>query len=413
MNDGSLMTMASFSFAFSTNAADQTVHIPFQTMRSEGYGVGIYQRPRRSPTSRTAIPALERFPAVIRQQNPVEDRFDAFPATAFERSMSGAIMTSWLAAMLGIGIFAYGVGWGGGAVALAGVLCLAPALTGVALAGMISRKLRRPLAAVAQAATRLSEGDRSVRIDDNASLPELADVIQGFNRMAASLDGQEKERRLLVAGITHELRTPLTILQGRLHGIEDGVIEPGADETERLLRQVRHILYIVDDLDTLAKIDSGNLLLNRRPVDPEAIFRPAVEDLAALTARHEIRFAQEYLPIAIMGDPVRLVQIFTNLITNAAKHSPVGGEITVRVAARDGHAIISVTDEGPGFEPADHERLFVPYWRSAMSRSNADCPGSGMGLSLTARLVQAHGGAIRGENRRDRTGACFTVSLPL
>lgn len=221
------------------------------------------------------------------------------------------------------------------------------------------------------------------------------------------------ERLLITAGVTHELRTPLTILKGRLHGIEDGVISPDEDETARLLRQVEHVLAIVNDLDTLAQADLGRLSLQRCEIDLAQIVGAVASDLRPLLARHEMEIVERYEDVRLFADPTRITQIVTNLLTNASKHSSTGGNILVDVALHEGKARLRVVDEGPGFSPADQDRLFTPFWRSDATIKRAGCPGTGMGLALTAKLVAAHGGEIMAENRQDRSGACFSVTLPI
>jgi len=221
------------------------------------------------------------------------------------------------------------------------------------------------------------------------------------------------ERLLITAGVTHELRTPLTILKGRLHGIADGVICPDENETARLLRQVEHVLAIVNDLDTLAKADLGHLSLQRCEIDLAQIVGAVVSDLHPLLARHGMEIVERYEKVRLLADPTRVTQIVTNLLTNASKHSAVGGKILVDVDLHQGEARLSVLDEGPGFLPADKDRLFTPFWRSDATIRRVGCTGTGMGLALTAKLVAAHGGQIFAENRQDRSGACFSVTLPI
>lgn len=407
------MTMTTHSFALPLKPADRLGAGP-QKLRRNGAQHGNSSRSRfgQDAVRGNSISGQGRSTPFVSQRPEGEGPSIGSSPILSDWMMPGAIMMSWLAAMLGIGIFAYGIGFGRSAFAMAGLLCLTPATTGALLATAMIRQFKRPCAVLARAADRLASGEQGVRVENGDAGIELADLIDGFNAMAEAIDSQEKERLLLIAGITHELRTPLTILQGRLHGIEDGVIEPEAGETERLLRQVRHILHIVDDLDTLVNADAGRLCLTRKRLDLNAICRPAVDDVQALTERHGVRFVQDYQPVTLVGDPVRITQILTNLLTNAAKHSPSDGEIMVRVRAVGGRAVIDVMDQGPGLAAADRDHLFTPYWRSSASRRSG-CPGSGMGLALTARLVHAHGGHIVGENRRDRSGARFSVSLPL
>lgn len=220
-------------------------------------------------------------------------------------------------------------------------------------------------------------------------------------------------RMMMTAGVTHELRTPLTILKGRLHGIEDGVINPDVGETSRLLRQVEHVLAIVNDLDTLAQYELGRITMNRRSVDLCEIVGGVVADLKPLLARHDVTIFEDYAPVVLYADPVRLTQIVTNLVTNAAKHSVAGGQVLVRIAVQRGDVVISVLDEGPGFVPEDKESLFAPFWQSEATIRRPGCSGTGMGLALSARLVEAHGGRITAENRGDGPGARFDVMFPV
>lgn len=272
--------------------------------------------------------------------------------------------------------------------------------------------LRRSLDDINDAALRIAKGDRSVRVAYPAGSARIMKLVDRFNLMAETLDVQAQQRHVASAGISHEIRTPLTILKGRLHAIEDGVIVMEAAETQRLLRQVAHVLRIVDDLDMLGKTDDGALPLTLEKVDLEQIITAAISDLDPLVARHGLHIRQATRPTMVIGDAVRLMQIVTNLVTNAAKHSHHGAEIHVSVRAHGAKAVIYVTDEGPGIADADKASLFQPFWRSAADQHRG-CPGHGIGLTLTASLVRVHGGEVSVKNRDDRSGACFCVLLPL
>jgi signal transduction histidine kinase len=245
---------------------------------------------------------------------------------------------------------------------------------------------------------------------EGAGLRTVGDTGPDTSPASPAAEGRD-ERLMLAAGVTHELRTPLTILKGRLHGIEDGVISADGDETARLLRQVDHVLEIVNDLDMLAQVGLGRLTLCRKTVRLADVVGAVVSDLRPLFARHNIDIVEQYDYSSIEADAMRMTQIVTNLITNAAKHSPVGGRISIDVERRDADIWLSVRDEGPGFAQADRDRMFAPFWRSTATVNRPGCPGTGMGLALTARLVEAHGARITAENRTDRSGACFQVIL--
>lgn len=259
---------------------------------------------------------------------------------------------------------------------------------------------RRSVTPANRGAGRLSHGTGDGR----------AERADRFTKKA--VDTRDRERAVRAVGVAHELRTPLTILKGRLHGLEDGVIEPSRGEASRLLRQVEHLLRLVGDLNTLAHADAGNLTLDPHLIDLGDLLRPAVADLRAVLRARGVRFAERYVPALVHGDPVRLVQIFTNILTNAIKHAPRDCEVVVVVSVTGRWVVARILDEGPGFAPGDEALLFTPFWRAAANQS-AGRPGSGIGLSLAAKLAEAHGGHIRAENRQDRSGACFSVWLPL
>jgi signal transduction histidine kinase len=149
-----------------------------------------------------------------------------------------------------------------------------------------------------------------------------------------------------------------------------------------------------------------------KPVELAEIVGAAASDMRPLMAMREIALDQVYRPAPVRGDPVRLTQIVTNLLSNAIKHAPIESTIRVKVEARDGWAYASVTDEGPGFTKSEEERLFIPFWRSGSNAAEGR-PGSGLGLALCAMMAEAHRGNIAAENRTDRSGACFTVAIPL
>jgi signal transduction histidine kinase len=217
---------------------------------------------------------------------------------------------------------------------------------------------------------------------------------------------------VLTAGIAHELRTPLTILKGRLHGLADGVIDPATGEADRLLRQVEQLSRLVEDLRALAHADAGELGLDLRHIDLDAVLRLAVADLRPSAARAGVVLTESLEAVRLVGDPVRLTQIFTNILTNALKHAPEGSRIDVALTTSGACAVAQFLDEGDGFSPDDAERLFIPFWRAGADK-RAGRPGSGVGLTLASKLAEAHGGRIVAKNRADRSGACFSVWLPL
>ena len=280
------------------------------------------------------------------------------------------------------------------------------------LAGLLARRIHGPIAAASRAAAGVAAGDRSARLDPIRTVVELEELIDNFNRMLVHIDTYNRERIVFAAGIAHELRTPLTILKGRLHGLEDGVIEPSADEATRLLRQADHLLLLVNDLATLAHAHAGELSLDLRRVELSELLRGVVADIRPVATGLGVEFTEIYQPAYVKGDPVRLTQIFLNILSNAVKHVSDTQQVTVSITLSGDRVVTSIIDEGPGFNSVDAPLLFIPFWR-AQSNREANLPGSGLGLALAAKLTEIHGGQIGAANRHDRSGAIFTVSLPL
>lgn len=283
-------------------------------------------------------------------------------------------------------------------------------LAGGSVAFVFARRISQPITEVGRAAALVAAGDRSARVDAPRATGETADLVAQFNAMATALERYERERNVLTAGVAHELRTPLTVLRGRLHASQDGLIAADGDETARLIRQVDQLTRIVDDLRTLAHADAGALVIEPQATDLSALARTVAQDLSAQSADRALTVTVEGAAVVALCDPNRMTQIMTNLLTNAIKHSPTGGRVGVSLSSVGMTGAVAVTDEGPGFTPSDTERLFIPFWRGATAKQQ---PGSGMGLALASRLSEAQGGTLSAANRSDRSGATFTVTLPL
>jgi len=289
------------------------------------------------------------------------------------------------------------------------VIGLASTAVGGGVAFVFARRLSRPIVEVAQAASRVAAGERGVHVPPAGATGEIAELVASFNRMAGDIQAYERERTVLTVGIAHELRTPLTILRGRLHALSDGVIDPATGEADRLLRQVDALARVVEDLRTLAHADAGELRLDLRPTDLAEVASGVAADLRAPAEAAGVTLAPDLAQAPVHGDSLRLAQILTNLLTNAIKHAPSGSSVQVETRIEGGEAIARILDSGPGFREEDRARLFMPFWRSRQ----AERPGSGMGLTLAAKLAEAQGGRIVARNREDGPGACFALVLPV
>ncbi len=266
----------------------------------------------------------------------------------------------------------------------------------------------RPLADLGRAAERLADGEPGVRVNPRGPRP-VRGLVASFNAMAERLDRSRADRQALLADVTHELRTPLTVVAGGLEAMLDGIHPMDEDHVAPLLAQATMMDRLLDDLRTLSLAEVGALALHREPVDVCALAREVVAAHAATAAARGVGLdAAGDASLVTSVDPVRVREILANLVTNALRHTPDGGWVTVDVRATDGEALLSVTDTGEGIAAADLGRVFDRFHR------RADSGGSGLGLAIVRDLAGVHGGTV--DVRSDGVpghGSAFCVRLPL
>jgi two-component system OmpR family sensor kinase/two-component system sensor histidine kinase BaeS len=281
--------------------------------------------------------------------------------------------------------------------------------SGILLFGLLIVVVRRvgvPLGDVTEAAHRLAAGDFSTRVPVRGSRP-IRMVGDAFNRMAARLEAQESQRRELMADIAHELRTPLTIVQGRLEGLLDGVYPRDDGHLNELLEEMRLLSRLVDDLRTLANAESGAVTLQKEPTDLASLSEDVVASLSAESARRQVEVRVDApLDRTINSvDPLRLREVLMNLLSNAIRHTPAGGRVSLGISYANGRTMIAITDTGSGIAPEDLPKVFDRFYKDRRSR------GSGLGLAISKSLIALHGGDIRAESAPGR-GTTITVTLP-
>jgi two-component system, OmpR family, sensor histidine kinase BaeS len=282
---------------------------------------------------------------------------------------------------------------------------------GVALAAAIpiARRITRPLAELTTAARGLSRGDLDARVGSAGGFAELAELGATFDRMAAALQHEDELRRALVSDVAHELRTPVTILQASCEELADGLAEPTPERLTSLHQEVLRLGRVVEDVEILAAAEAaGRLRLDLQPVDLAAVTGEVLELLQPRATQARVTLHGELHAATVSGDPHRLHQIATNLVTNAVKFTPPGGAVTVTVDPAGGSVRLVVADTGPGIEPGELPHLYDRFWRG---RAATGTPGSGVGLTVVAELVRAHGGRIE-VTSTPAIGSAFTVWLP-
>lgn len=279
------------------------------------------------------------------------------------------------------------------------------------LGWFLVRHLAGPLRGLEKAASRIAAGDLAARVPA-AGEDELGQLAQAFNMMAESLEQAERAKRQVIADVAHELRTPITILRAAVEGFEDGVLEPTPENLSALKDRLHLTARLIDDLQQLALADMGHLSLRREAFPLDRVVADIVSLIGPQAEDGGIRLHLD-LPSDVppaLGDRQRIEQVLLNLLANALRHTPSGGE--VRITARpegDSEIRVNVCDSGPGLSPEDEAHLFNRFYRGAQARAAG--PGAGLGLSVAKAIVEAHGGTIGAENR-PQGGACFHFTIP-
>jgi len=285
------------------------------------------------------------------------------------------------------------------AVALIGGTGAAAFALSLLLAAWILRPVRR-LTAAADAMKDGALGTRSGIARDD----EIGRLAQSFDRMAASLEELDRMKGEFVAHVSHELRTPLTAMQLSVANLQDGVV--AADRQKEVLDRVggdiERLIKLVNEVLDIARIEAGRLELTAEPFALDGMVREAVEKLRPLAERKGVKLQLEGTPATFTGDRAKLHQVVTNLVDNAIKFTPAGGRVGIVV----GPGRIAVLDTGAGIAAEHLPRIFDRF-----ARAGAVNAGAGLGLSITKKIVELHGGAIAVESAPGK-GTTFTVTLP-
>ncbi len=265
---------------------------------------------------------------------------------------------------------------------------------------LLVRRVVNPLAEVIAAARAVSAGNLGARVKVSG-LSDMRVLSDSFNQMAESLEHHDRERRELLAIVAHELRTPLSVLRGRLEGIVDGIYPADDAHIAGALEETYLLERLVDDLRLLTLVEARQLHFDRKPVDLGELARRTVELFGPEAEEKNIRLsvaAGADLP-ELEADPQRLGQAVANLIGNALRYVPEGGQVDVTVRQDGVHGLVMVvSDNGPGVPPADLPHIFDRFWRGDTARTRS-AAGSGLGLAIAKELVEAQDGAINARNR--------------
>lgn len=295
-------------------------------------------------------------------------------------------------------------------------LGLALPILALTIAYRAYRRIANPLAEVMAAADAVAAGDLTARVGEANNDDQFTRLARSFNRMTAELEREDELRRNLTADVAHELRTPLHIIQGNLEGVLDGVYDADAAHIEATLDETRMLSRLVDDLHLLSQAEAGQLSLRWEMVDVPELLADVETSFSGQAAAREIALtvdsAGDPAALRVEGDADRLDQVLSNLVANALRHTPPGGQVSIEAARADGQVRIRVADNGEGIAAADLPHVFDRFWRGDKARGPEG--GAGLGLAIARQLVEAHGGAITAASGgTPGQGARFTITLPV
>jgi signal transduction histidine kinase len=276
---------------------------------------------------------------------------------------------------------------------------------------VIGRVVSAPVNDLAKAAHRVGLGELGVRVKPHGS-QEMVELADTFNKMAADLQHAETLRNNLMADVSHELRTPLTVLEGNLRAALDRVYALDEAEIANLYSQTQHLIRLVSDLRELALAENHQLPLERQPTDLNDLVREILQAIEPLATEKGVRLADQMTPLPeVVVDPIRIRQVLFNLLTNALRHTPAGGTVSVSGENGAGYVRIAVADTGEGLEPVQLAAVFDRFYRADKSRSR-ETGGTGLGLAIVKAIVEAHGGRVEARSAGKGRGSTFSMKLP-
>jgi two-component system sensor histidine kinase BaeS len=277
----------------------------------------------------------------------------------------------------------------------------------------LSRHLLAPIKRLTAGTRALTSFQFNTRIDVRTQ-DELGQLAADFNVLARTLEKSEEMRKQWLTDVSHELRTPLSILRGEIEAMQDGVRQPDQHAFDSIHAEVIYLSKIVNDLHDLSLAEAGSLPFHRVPVDPAQVLRKTL-------VLFETRFAEANIRVSdqlgadggprVNGDADRLTQLFSNLFENALRYVDRPGVLKIWEHVDKNRMSLFLEDSGPGVPEDSVERLFDRLYRVDSARTR-ERGGSGLGLSICKKIVEAHGGAITAENASSG-GLRFQIVFPL
>jgi signal transduction histidine kinase len=286
-------------------------------------------------------------------------------------------------------------------------------LAGIAVAGAlawyVTRRITEPVETLAEAADQIAEGRYDVALPSTPGGDEIGHLASRFGQMAERLQEAEELERNFLMTVSHELRTPLTAIRGHVDALREGVAQDEASRRESLeviAAEARRLERLVGDVLDLAKLDTRRFTLRSEEVDMARLLERAYTAFSEEARRRGIDYQSEInaRPV-IVADGDRVLQIISNLLSNAFRWTPDGGHVGLELDQANGLISVAVQDTGPGIPEDERDRIFRPFW-------SRDGGGTGLGLAIARELAAAHGGHIDLDSEPGR-GSRFELVLPV
>jgi signal transduction histidine kinase len=287
-------------------------------------------------------------------------------------------------------------------------------IAAVAVGIFFSRRVIAPLRVVMTATQHISDGHYNERVQVDGT-DEISQLAAHFNQMAEKLEQVESMRRRLIGDVAHELRTPLTVIKGSMEGLMDGLLPASSETYSGIHRETDRLNHLVDDLQELSRVEAQAYQLDIRSVDVSNLVATVVKRLGHQFEEKRVTLTSSLprIPMHLLADEDRALQILTNLTSNALQYTPSGEQVSLEVSRVGNEAQFLIKDTGIGIPPEHLAHIFDRFYRVDKSRSRQNGGGSGIGLTIARHLVEAQGGRIWAESEGESKGSVFAFTLPL
>lgn len=281
---------------------------------------------------------------------------------------------------------------------------------GVAVTNHMTKMLIDPIAKLRSAMREVADGDFKVEAKCESRIQDVQDIYDSFNSMVRELSTTETLQTDFISDVSHEFKTPINAIEGYASLLEG---EPSPEEqrayVEKILFNTRRLSALTGNILLLSKLSNQSILPQKTQFRLDEQIRQAIVALEQKWSEKELGFEVELAETPFFGYESLLPHVWTNLIGNAVKFSPKGGEIRIKMMRTEGAVVFTIEDDGPGIVPGDEEHIFTKFYQSESSHG---MEGNGLGLALVRQIVEMSSGSVDVQNLE--AGGCrFTVRLPL